>query len=319
MSYASDNELFFDPAVHRRVLASEIDVPCQRPSFSLPLDRVGIAAKTLWVRLPQGRVPFTAEVTVSLTRHRRGIHMSRIEEEVTRLAGQTFADPAAYAKELCLRVAAAQEARRSEVDLRGLLPVERTGRVSGQRSQDSLVAAARCRFEDGDLTCERQVGVYHITACPCTQVYTEGAIGQGLPGGCPYPSHSQRSLTTLALGSREDVAVGFDDLAAVLGEALHLVHDLLKRPDEAELVLACHQHPQFAEDVVRQVALACGRRFSGVLAPDTTIRIESRSQESIHIHDVVCALSTSLGGICQQMAATASDNAPAVGPAEGER
>ena len=46
-----------------------------------------------------------------------------------------------------------------------------------------------------------------------------------------------------------------------------------------------------------------GRRFGGRLAPETGVRIESRSLESIHIHDVVCLLDTRLGAILERMAA----------------
>jgi len=114
-----DNDLFFDPATHRRVLDQEVDVPGQRPLFELPLDRVGIAAKTVWLRLPQGRIPFQAEVSVSLAGGRRGIHMSRIEEAVGRLADRSFADPAAYAEELCRLAVAGQEAECGEVMVTG--------------------------------------------------------------------------------------------------------------------------------------------------------------------------------------------------------
>ncbi len=298
-------DLFFAPAIHRRVVEREADVPGQRPVFELPIDRVGIAAKTVWLRLPQGRIPFQAEVTVSLAGDRRGIHMSRIEEEIARLAGRSFADPAAYAAELCRSAVTAQGAAAGEVAISGSLPVERAGPVSGRTSHDSVPLGARCRLTDGRLSCEQWLGAYHITACPCTQVYTAGALGQDLPGGCPHPTHSQRSLTTLSLRHGTGRGVGYGELAAVLGEALHLVQDLLKRPDEAELVLAAHLRPQFAEDVVREVALACGRRFAGILDPDTAVHIESRSQESIHVHDVVCRLHTRLGAILARMAPAA--------------
>ncbi len=292
--------LFFHPDIHRRVLDQEVDVPSQRPVFELPIDRVGIAAKTVWVRLPEGRIPFTARLSVRLAGERRGIHMSRIEEAISRLADRQFTDLAVYAEELCRLVIDGQESADGEIILEGNLPAERIAPVSGRQSHDLVVVGAHCRQVGGRISTLRRLGMHHITACPCTQVYTGGALGVELPGGCPYPTHSQRAVTSLGVRP-EGGTVTYDDLHAVLTDVLHVVQDLLKRSDETELVLAAHRHPQFAEDVVRQVALACGRRFGDHLDPATEVQIESRSLESIHIHDVICAIHTCLATILDTM------------------
>ena len=65
---------------HSRVLAQALDVPAQAPAFGINLSEVGISGKTVWVHLPQGRLPFDAEISVDLSGRVRGIHMSRIEE-----------------------------------------------------------------------------------------------------------------------------------------------------------------------------------------------------------------------------------------------
>ena len=39
---------------HRRALKTCIDIPEQKPSFSLPINDVGICRKTVWINLPQG-------------------------------------------------------------------------------------------------------------------------------------------------------------------------------------------------------------------------------------------------------------------------
>ena len=70
---------------HQYVLKYGVDVPEEKPAFPLPLQHVGIAGKTVWVGLVDnnsGHLPFTARILVALPGGRRGIHMSRIEEEI---------------------------------------------------------------------------------------------------------------------------------------------------------------------------------------------------------------------------------------------
>src|SRR5210317_1532434 len=70
---------------HRRVLEKCIDVPEEQPSFPLSIDNVGISRKTVWINLPNGKIPFEVDVRLSLPSSARGIHMSRIEREISKL------------------------------------------------------------------------------------------------------------------------------------------------------------------------------------------------------------------------------------------
>ena len=87
---------------HAKVLAESVDVPEEAPSFPLPLKKVGISGKTVWVRLAGnrgGHLPFRAKILVDLDGTRRGIHMSRIEQAITSLHGREFPTLAAYARD----------------------------------------------------------------------------------------------------------------------------------------------------------------------------------------------------------------------------
>ena len=83
---------------HQRVLELGRDVPDEVPAFQIPLSEVGISGKTLWISLPEGRLPFDAEVCVDLPGQARGIHMSRIEEAISQLYYKPFPDIRAYAQ-----------------------------------------------------------------------------------------------------------------------------------------------------------------------------------------------------------------------------
>jgi len=286
-------------AEHRRVLASGEDVPQQRPSVPLPLDEVGICNKTVWVRLDGATVPMKAAISVNLPGGRRGIHMSRMEEAISHLHREPFESLPAYGAALARHIVTGQEGSRCLVELCGEIPLFRNTRVSERSSLDSI--GVDCRVDarlDGqepvlDSLC-LGVSVHHITACPCTQAYNRELAGER--EGMPMPTHSQRSTTRLALTTQaEEVAVV--DLHRCLAEALHLTSDLLKRPDEAEIVMSSHRRPQFAEDCVREVASSVWRSFAADLPGSTGVEIESLSLESIHIHDVRCRISTTLAAI----------------------
>ena len=46
---------FIPDEKHRQVLKTCIDVPEESPSFPLPLERVGISGKTVWVKLADNK------------------------------------------------------------------------------------------------------------------------------------------------------------------------------------------------------------------------------------------------------------------------
>lgn len=290
---------------HARVLARCPDIPQQRPSFAIALPEVGISGKTVWVRLPQGVIPFAARLEVALAAGVRGIHMSRMEEVISALHDREFADLRDYGLALATEMVARQGAAAGRVRLSGSLPLLRTTRASGRRSVDTISVSLDVRLAGGERlepSLLMGVGVHHITACPCTQAYHQVLFDRPGDDPCPQATHSQRCHTSLAMGCN-GAQPALTDLLACLEEALHVTGDLLKRPDEAELVLKSHAAPQFAEDAVREVARCAAARFAPLLPAQTPLVIESVSLESIHIHDVCCRLATTLGAVADQLPA----------------
>ncbi len=291
------------PQDHARVLAEGIDIPQQQPSFALPLPEVGICGKTVWVRLPEGLIPFSARLEVNLAAEVRGIHMSRMEEVVAALYDQEFSDLREYGLQLGREMMARQGASRGRVRLTGQLPLIRTAKVSGRQSVDSIALSLDLKLvgqgDELQSVALLGVGVAHITACPCTQAYNQ-TLFRKEDDDCPLPTHSQRSQTTLSLQSA-GLSPSIGELLSCLEDALHVTQDLLKRTDEAQLVYTSHSLPQFAEDAVREVARRAGERFGKALPPETLVVIDSLSLESIHIHDVCCRLETILAEIVNHL------------------
>jgi GTP cyclohydrolase-4 len=292
------------------VLDSGVDVPEERPSFPLPLDQVGISGKTVWVLFENeqwGRLPFAAEILINLPAAVRGIHMSRIEQAISELHDQRFADLRDYALDLGGKVMDGQRASACSIALRGQVPLLQQSPISELVSIDTVEVSALAQFHAKKTVTSPMVMVgatlCHLTACPCTLAYNQVLFNQE---NSPYPlaTHSQRSKTSLMIESRLDLsppAPSFDELINCLSSALHVSRDLLKRPDEAELILQAHRQPQFVEDVVRETAREVGKTFAGRLPAATRVIIKSLSLESIHIHDVTCKLDTSLQEILTVM------------------
>jgi len=282
---------------HKKVITSGTDVPEQPPSFCVDLNEVGISGKTVWVLLPEGRLPFTATITVDLPGHARGIHMSRLEQAIADLHERPFARLSQYVRALVEMIVERQRGNHARVSLQGKRPMLRQSKISRQISVDPLlvkVSAMIDKTNSNTIFLSNGVGVCHITSCPCTQVYNLDVFPER--GNCPMPTHSQRSQTWLHLRGECKIP-SYNDLLNCLENSLHLTQDLLKRPDEAEIVLKAHIHPQFAEDAVRETARAAAVMFGPVCPAETGIVIESLSLESIHIHDVCCRLETTLGSI----------------------
>lgn len=284
------------PEQHARALSCGGDVPEEAPGIAIPLSAVGISGKTVWIRLPEGRIPFDASLSVRLPSSRRGIHMSRMEEAISELDGCAFPGPAEYAQRLLELMLSNQYSSSGTVTLHGQLPYLSATGVSQRRSVDSLrIDVEVARDFPGPCRVLLGVGIYHITACPCTQVYLEAAGNtQKTYPDRPMITHSQRAITLLRV-ERDDAVPTVAALRRCLESALHVSQDLLKRGDEAELVLKAHTAPQFAEDAVREVAQAAFRFFGHCLPPDCRVQIESTSFESIHIHDVNCRLDSTIG------------------------
>ncbi len=313
---AGENYLstFIPKEKHRLVLETCIDVPEESPSFPMPLQKVGISGKTVWVSLVDnkgGHLPFTARILVNLPATKRGIHMSRIEQAITTLHDKQFTSLPEYGKLLASHVLEAQNAQNVSLELTGRMPHIQKASVSRLTSIDSIEISFSIELEKNENETLESVyvgaGMHHLTACPCTLSYNKVLFNR-FNDPWPQATHSQRSKTKLSVGTTDFKQLpDYGVLVDILHEVLHVSQDLLKRPDETELVLKAHRNPQFAEDTVREIARAAGEKFNNILPPETRVLVKTLSLESIHIHDVECCLDTKLGEIMATSAATTKE------------
>ncbi len=287
---------------HQRALKDGLDVPSSRPDVPIPIGEVGITDNTFWIKLKTGLTPFRGELTLALPQDRRGIHMSRIEEKIEAMGKRDVETPMEYAIDLLRSVLQSQPGEGGAIAIEGEVPMVRETPYSGKRSLESLWVRVQAKMRpipDGS-SIEYGVGLHHMTTCPCTQEYNRVVFGKNGEKGVPMPTHSQRSFTTLMIEGPlapdgSFCSVSLEELVGILEGALHVTQGLLKRPDEAELVLKAHMRPQFVEDVVRAVARLAKERLGERLTGEGVfLNIETLSLESIHTHNVKAALRIAL-------------------------
>lgn len=289
------------------------DVQSEVPKIRLKINRVGL----INVRIPLGVMGRSDgyvlqnsvfSVFVNLPANQRGIHASRsyesIYEVLSSAAWKTakLEDISKYIVEKLL------EKHEYSDWAEGNFRAELYRTVKSPITKiDSLerfmirAGATGWRIENR-ITSQRRIGVTvsGITACPCAQEMIRKIItiqGEQASSGAPIATHMQRTFASVDLRLVGDESVDLVELGDVVRTCLSApTYDLLKRADEAYLVMDAVKNPVFVEDAVRIIALRIAESFPG-LSPRTEVRIVVKSVESIHNHDFAAKLKTNLGEI----------------------
>ncbi len=286
------------------------DVQARRPTAHLSLSRVGVTGveKVVRIRSNGDEQLFFAELEcyVDLGPEQKGAHMSRFEETVNEAIDEVVLGEAFKAETLAAhiaeRVRARQDAMRAEVSISARYPEHKPAPVSGARTQEiyamlgtAVASAAGTR---------RLIGVQAqgMTACPCAQELVAARASERLAADgftddeiervfehVPVATHNQRGLGTLYIGCPEacDEAIEATKLLEIVEESMSSeIYELMKRPDELEVVEKAHRHPRFVEDCVREMIRMAVEEFSG-LGDEAFVFARQENLETIHRHNVV--------------------------------
>lgn len=284
------------------------DVQALRSRHDYRLTRVGVTGirKPVQVRRPRRPEALTlvvlADAYVDLPGKQRGIHMSRNVEAINEAIDQAVRAPVRGIEDLASAIAADLLKRHdyasiAEVDIEAEYFLERT-QPSGQKSLEPYNLVASARAQRGEPV-RRGIGVLvtGINACPCAMetarklLQERGEVRTG-----PNITHNQRNRTLLMLETADGdgAAVEADDLIDLVEAGLSApTYEILKRGDEARLVIRAHERPLFVEDVVREVLDGVVRRYPN-LPPDTVVMARSEAEESIHKHNAFAERVTTL-------------------------
>jgi GTP cyclohydrolase IV len=281
----------------------------------LRLRSVGISGirKPLTVQRREGThtLAVTFHVAVDLPSERKGSDLSRNAEILAEVVDETVTRPveslesacSSIARELLVRHPYATEAS-VEASAEYFL---RKGISEEKRSFENytLIAEAHAsRGTGGTVSLTRAIGAEAVgmTACPCAMETCRDRLAAEFPSlsspelkALPMITHNQRNRTRLVFDLSDATEVEADDLIAAIEAAQSSpTYAILKRGDEAEVVLNAHRHPKFVEDVLRDLLASLPERFRAV--PDSAmVRASTVSEESIHKFNVEASHQVTLG------------------------
>jgi GTP cyclohydrolase IV len=286
------------------------DVQSRRPATQVSLSRVGVTGVEKVVRISANgdEQLFYAELEcfVDLGPEQKGAHMSRFEEVVNEAIDEVVLGEAfkaeTLAQHIAERVRDRQGAMRAEVTIAARFPEHKPAPASGTPTQEiytlfgSAVASARGT--------RRLIGVQAqgMTACPCAQEMvmdrSRGRLEEQGFGeeeiarvfeAVPVATHNQRGIGTLYIGCPEGCAQGVEAeaLLKIVESAMSSeIYELMKRPDEVDVVEKAHRRPRFVEDCVREMVRMAVESFRD-LGPDAFVLARQENLETIHKHNVV--------------------------------
>jgi MptA/FolE2 family GTP cyclohydrolase len=222
---------------------------------------------------------------------------------------------------MALAIARTQGAARAEARVRAQYPMTKLTPASNKQAEN-LCTFIGVSVSDGEST-RRVAGVEvnGFTVCPCArEMVTERARGVLREAGyserqseeilsiLPVASHNQRGLGTLLIGSKAPVRV--ERLVDIVEDSMSSgIYELLKRPDELDVVWEGHMKPRFVEDVVREMISGVAERFTE-LEDDAFILARQENFESIHVHNACAERCGLLGGMRRELRGEPASGVP---------
>lgn len=224
------------------------------------------------------QVSATGSLAVSLSRELKGIHMSRLVEDLLEqqetLALNTLPTLLHLLKDH-------QGAEDAHFSMSFDYFLERQAPVSGRTAKQAYRCGYEGRLKGSVITLIQRVEVPVTTLCPCSKEISE------------YGAHNQRGYVDIELHHRftveqvPDVQICLEEIIeGVESKASSALYPVLKRVDERYVTMKAYEEPRFVEDMVREVAV--------MLREDARIdrwQVRVTNHESIHQHNAYAVVS----------------------------
>lgn len=295
------------------------DVVASEPIHNIGIKDIGISNQKVMVFIEDFSTPDTyvpifcnVNVGVELTKN-RGIHMSRCIESIFSLSQKKFKTLDEFSIELATLIREKQESESASIEVVGTYLQKRITKKTNLETFDSVKLISKVSVSEKGLRVKTGVIVYNTTACPCTKTYTKYSVVPKLKAlGLSLEqikkiveitiagSHMQLGETELTVDNNSSHTT-HKQLFDVLDRSTHLVNELLKRPDEHDLVVRALKRPQFTEDVAREVAYNAYETLKDILPVETELYVGSVLKDSIHIHDVYTVIQKMFGEIKEDL------------------
>jgi GTP cyclohydrolase-4 len=305
------------------------DTHAEEPEITVPINKVGL----IGIKMPihflysQGKriliIP-TFDVFINLPANQKGIHPSRNYEVITEVLSK-YQDRTYKLEDVCSLIAEELLKRHkyaswAEVKAQGEAVYEKRTLKTKTTSFESFNIMAKAVLirklnAPPSLLKTVGVGVTGMTACPCTQqilrnsirarLEEENSLSEGNVNGIvrdiPIATHVQRSYGSIMMEIPDGAEIDVMRLVEVIENSMSSsTFELLKRPDEVELVINALNRPRFVEDCIRYMIKGFVEEFSDL--PDyVKIHFFQRNEESIHRHDIMAERRVTLGKIRSEL------------------
>lgn len=306
------------------------DVQASSPDIRINLTRVGVknVKKLVEVARAGGKRPVILisdfHIFVDLPRDIKGANLSRNFEAMYEVLEEAINTPIYEVEELCSEVAkrvlllheyasTAEVGMKSEYMLKRRTPVMK---ISCQEPATIFAEARAFRSPDNGVRIKKIIGaeIVGMTACPCAQELMREKVGAELTKmgiarkdidafliAVPMATHNQRGRGIISIEVEDDVKVPIERIIRIIERSMSAkTYEILKRPDETELVENAHKKPMFVEDCVREMAKRVVETFN-MLPDDSIINIKQINEESIHQHDAVAERVASIGELRMEL------------------
>lgn len=243
------------------------------------------------------------DIFVDLPGDQKGSHMSRNVEVLNEIVDASIANPITAiedaAAEICRKLMVHHEyAQEGEVSIEAeYFRMSKT--PLGKNTFESYMLLSGGHIErGGELTKMVGVTVTGMTACPCGQQTVTEMLE--IESEHPVMTHNQRNVCTLMVYMPENITIEANDLIDIVEASFSSpTFELLKRPDEGQVIINAHRNTKFVEDVVRAVLDNFVKKFPD-LPDEVFIDVISDSEESIHKHDAYAEREATLGELRQE-------------------
>jgi len=226
----------------------------------------------------QQSVTATGSLAVSLARDLKGIHMSRLIEDLLLQQEKISLNGIAS---LLHTLKEHQGAEEASFSMAFDYFLDRQAPVSGRTAKQAYVCSYSGRIQGSRLTLSQCVEVPVTTLCPCSKEISE------------FGAHNQRGYVEIELQHRftveqePAVSICLEELIeGVEAKASSPLYPVLKRTDERYVTMKAYEEPRFVEDMVREVAV--------MLREDSRIdrwNVRVTNHESIHQHNAYAVVS----------------------------
>jgi GTP cyclohydrolase-4 len=305
------------------------DVQASSPDVKINLTRVGVknVKKLVEVARAGGKRPVILisdfHIFVDLPSGIKGANLSRNFEAMYEVLEEAISMPIYEVEELCSEVAKRllllhEYASTAEVGMKSEYMLKRRTPVMKIECQEPamIFAEARAFRTHKGVRIKKTIGaeIIGMTTCPCAQeLMKEKAVeelkkwGMGKKelfaflSAIPMATHNQRGRGIVSIEVEDDIRLSLEKIIKIIEQSMSAkTYEILKRPDEAELVEVAHKKPMFVEDCVREMAKRIVETFSEI--PDNSIiNIKQINEESIHQHDAVAERVASIGDLRKEL------------------